>query len=751
LIFQVIIGGLLTWLAFKLAVSISHDEIASLWATLFAVLSPPLFLYHYLVYPELSAALLTTLVIYYAVTRNKPGSGTIGLVVIAALVALPWLNRRFVPLTVLLALLLLWAWRGHYLAQRRAGLLSLAAILGSLALLFWLNSQFSDPSRIDIIVPTEGQLWRRLGRGIGWLVDQQRGLFIYGPVYLLAVWGLPILIGHSFADLLSLRSLFGRRGVQVSPIDGARLSSPANSSPGGGSGQVGSSFGNPLGLGSLFGLGGVQVSPIDGARLSSPANSSPGEGNGQVGSWFGNPRAWFVILPFFLSLGVTTVAGGYWIAWELGPRFLVVALPALAPLIALAWRTYGRSRIWQGAALLLFALSLANSAIIIYNPELPYKSSLPLFYRETLQIPLTEYLPDLADYATVQPLSTEVEPMVSLATGEDGEPVWSAKMGSSRPVVKSEPLYELPFGHYRLTWPVWVKADLPPTAELGRISIQLLGGGQVFNKVISAADLRQEGAHTVVEHAFLNPNVERWRTPMILQVISNGQAEFWFKELYLAPDFFYGWVLPYLVLAVIVAGAVLSWTWLGRPAAALQSERPEQSRLPVLPVGLGWGVVVVILLAASSYMIYQQNRPSHTYEAEEFQHFAGRPIADPKAADGRTWLVDPMVDPPQKAIYGPFDIYEAGRYKVTFRIKLPEAVTDDQEIARLQVNATANFDELVTQPLRVAHFSKSDVYHDFVLSLNNPRRQALSFDVHYLGLAALAIDQVTITQITEMR
>jgi hypothetical protein len=173
-------------------------------------------------------------------------------------------------------------------------------------------------------------------------------------------------------------------------------------------------------------------------------------------------------------------------------------------------------------------------------------------------------------------------------------------------------------------------------------------------------------------------------------------------------------------------------------------------RLFSMPAGVGWGLILVLLLSGLGYLIFQQNRPGRTYSAEEFQHFVGRAIADPAAETGRAWLVDPMTDPPQKAIYGPFDIYEAGQYRVTFRLKLPEAGANlEGEIARLQVNATANFEELALQPLQAADFSKPDLYQDFVLSFNNPRQQALSFDVYYLGLAALVIDRVTITQITD--
>jgi hypothetical protein len=55
----------------------------------------------------------------------------------------------------------------------------------------------------------------------------------------------------------------------------------------------------------------------------------------------------------------------------------------------------------------------------------------------------------------------------------------------------------------------------------------------------------------------------------------------------------------------------------------------------------------------------------------------------------------------------------------------------------------------MSQPLRPEHFDRPDLYHDFVLTVNNPRRQALSFEVYYLGVAPLVIDQVSIARVTE--
>ena len=110
LAFQAALGGLLAMLTFKLAVLISRDEMASLLATLFVTLSPPLLMYQYLVYPELLGAFLTTLILYYAISQGRPMPTSV-ILVLFSLITLPWLNRRFIPLAIMLALLSAWAWR----------------------------------------------------------------------------------------------------------------------------------------------------------------------------------------------------------------------------------------------------------------------------------------------------------------------------------------------------------------------------------------------------------------------------------------------------------------------------------------------------------------------------------------------------------------------------------------------------------------------------------------------------------------
>jgi hypothetical protein len=184
--FQAMLAGVVAALTFKIALEISGNEVAALLGTLFVTLSPPFFFYPFLIYPELIGDLLTTVVIYYAVTKDEATfTGTT--LVILSLLTLPWLNRRFVPLALLLTVLIIWAWRRReenlFKQFSKVGLWVLGGLVFSLVGLTWLNYQFAAPARLDIVAPTGGSLlWLRLGRGIGWLLDQQRGLLIFAPI-----------------------------------------------------------------------------------------------------------------------------------------------------------------------------------------------------------------------------------------------------------------------------------------------------------------------------------------------------------------------------------------------------------------------------------------------------------------------------------------------------------------------------------------------------------------------------------------
>ena len=678
LLFQAVLSGGLAWLTYRLVSHLVSDRIAAFSATLFVMLSPPLFQYTYLIYPELVAALAITgaLVLIVGRVRHNAWSPLAFILLLVIFALLPWLNRRFVALAFCLALPACWVgWRGW----RATGWLPLLVTGLSTGLVFWFNRQFVIPVQGDInVIGAGGSTYLlRLLRSPGWLVDQQRGLFIFGPIYITALLGLPL--------------IFRQRAK----------------------------------TGWLIGIAG---------------------------------------LPFAASLGMTILAEGYWIAWELGPRFLVAALPGLAPLMALAWQTYGRNMGGRLAILLLFVVSLWNGGVILQNPELPYKSSLPFYYQQTLTLPLTEYLPDFARRQAVRPSTQTVDG--AALVDDNGTATWFAPAGAAVNVLRTPPFDQLPYGHYRLRLNLRSDPNLPSETELLRLSLQTLGGGQVFSHLITAADLPTDGGYATLSSDFLNPNFDRWRTPLVLHAISTGQANLWLQQIDFLPHPFFARWLPYLYLLGLTGLAIFGTIFVTRRETLDATSQAPKTRLHLSSIaqrvqGLhrsmrwhnrddyifvlsGWGVIFLLLLGAGGYLVREQIASQRVYDAAEFLHFVGQPIADPAAADGQAWLVDPLQDPPQKAIYGPFDFYDPGAYRITYRLKLPAPTEVERPIAQLRVSATAEQAPLLAQPLLASHFSAPEQYHLFVLTVNNPRRQALSFEVAYTGLSALVIDEVIV-------
>jgi hypothetical protein len=114
-----------------------------------------------------------------------------------ALSLLPWLSARFIPIALFLAGWGVWRWR----TQRRAATAVIGIPLLSLAVYaaatVWMNGASHGGTGV-----TAGRLaqgfqdftFERVLRGLaGWWLDQQRGLLVLSPVYLVALIGLALL------------------------------------------------------------------------------------------------------------------------------------------------------------------------------------------------------------------------------------------------------------------------------------------------------------------------------------------------------------------------------------------------------------------------------------------------------------------------------------------------------------------------------------------------------------------------------
>lgn len=171
------------------------------------VMAPPLAIYSTQVYPELPAA-LALLAGFGAVTGSFERRGRVVLAV--AVIALPWLAVKYIPVAAVLAIAgLVKAGKG-----RRLGLIAvfstagLIYVLGHLAIYGGLTPYATGDHFVGgelTVVGTDPNFWGRSTRLIGLLVDRGFGLGAWQPAYLL----LPIALGWALRLRESVVGLAG--------------------------------------------------------------------------------------------------------------------------------------------------------------------------------------------------------------------------------------------------------------------------------------------------------------------------------------------------------------------------------------------------------------------------------------------------------------------------------------------------------------------------------------------------------------
>jgi hypothetical protein len=180
-----------------------RDGLAEGAAWTFA-LSPPLLFYAGLLFTEVPAALAVA----YGLRRGREltlgpaGALTIGL----AAAALPWLNVRYVPLAALVVLHALW----HQRRLRSAVALVVPGLVSAVGVALYHQALygFLDPRRVYGRRPELALGTLREGLP-GLLLDQEFGLLVYAPVFVLAVPGLVALWRRDRALTLTAGALVG--------------------------------------------------------------------------------------------------------------------------------------------------------------------------------------------------------------------------------------------------------------------------------------------------------------------------------------------------------------------------------------------------------------------------------------------------------------------------------------------------------------------------------------------------------------
>ena len=189
-LFMALLASLTGTAVFLLARAVSTPGVAlATWVGL--SFTTPFLMHGWLLYPEMAGACVVAWVLWW--TWQSPGEG-VGRWVWRGLAVgcLPWLHVKFVVLLVACGLAL-----GVRLRQRPASLAAFGVPI-VLSLAAWLLSFYMMYGVLDPTIPYGGAAamgetlaWTNVVRGtLGLLADQEFGLLLYSPFYLLALVGL---------------------------------------------------------------------------------------------------------------------------------------------------------------------------------------------------------------------------------------------------------------------------------------------------------------------------------------------------------------------------------------------------------------------------------------------------------------------------------------------------------------------------------------------------------------------------------
>ncbi len=246
---------------------------------------------------------------------------------------------------------------------------------------------------------------------------------------------------------------------------------------------------------------------------------------------------------------LASVWGGFYIAWEISARFLMVGVPLMVAGIAAAFAgARGRAQRWLFYPLTaaLLTLSILNSLIVILKPFVAYHESPIRFYEEATRWQLRPWLPAMGTRMYIAP---------------DGANEWRATAGQAGYIYQSPALDNLSVGWYRLYAQAHLNGAIEPTTNVLGFDIYSSETGiPLLHADVRAADINPATGTADLAFPFFNPYLNKWDFPFYLDIQSTGAADVRLSPLLLEPDPWptylrvVGWLMVILGLTVTLAG-----------------------------------------------------------------------------------------------------------------------------------------------------------------------------------------------------
>ena len=151
-------------------------------------LSPPVLSHAFLIFPETVAFAVVCAVVWLLCLEARELDAAKVLVIVLAVGCLPWLHRKYTPLVIGMAFVLAvrhWRWLTAQSRQRHVTLIA-AALIPQLALYAWTYASWGNIGGPHMVEGVPFSLaWLPEG-ALGMLLDRERGLLGYAPIYLIA-------------------------------------------------------------------------------------------------------------------------------------------------------------------------------------------------------------------------------------------------------------------------------------------------------------------------------------------------------------------------------------------------------------------------------------------------------------------------------------------------------------------------------------------------------------------------------------
>lgn len=141
------------------------------------------------------------------------------------------------------------------------------------------------------------------------------------------------------------------------------------------------------------------------------------------------------------------------------------------------------------------------------------------------------------------------------------------------------------------------------------------------------------------------------------------------------------------------------------------------------------------------FICREEEDPRWFYEAEDL-YYIGKEIDDADASNNTAVYLDPRLELAIDITIGPYRRYPAGRYKIGFRLKIPELT--DKPVCRLKATWAQSDRIIAERTLSGIEFSSVNIYEYHYITINLLQPTVLEFKVEFAKETPLYVDCIKI-------